>query len=101
MKEFSQFSDATNDAHHDVEAIKEDLKSLMEKLKSLKGNSATMLLGQIDNLTAMLDEVRHKGTANAMKGVESLCNSTRTHPLRNLGYAFAFGAVLTLLLRKD
>ena len=100
MTELFAPNDATTKTKDDVTAIKEDIKQLMDKLKTLKADSAHALSDQLDHFVQLLGEMKVRGADSALAGLSTLCASTRKHPLRNLAYACGAGVVMAMLIRK-
>ncbi|BDU59759.1 hypothetical protein FLA4_01690 [Candidatus Rickettsia kotlanii] len=71
---------------------KKDIKSLVSRLRNLKGKSGDILDKQLGNLSFHYGT--YKGMDKGKANVAGLFESTRDYPLWNLAYAFGAGVLL-------
>lgn len=96
----TQHNESTISAEKDIQEIKKEIEALVARLGSLKDKSGDVVVEQLDNLAEAIIELKHKGEKKGKEAVKDIASSTREHPLRNLGYAFGLGVLLSLIISK-
>ncbi len=92
-------NDSTASAKKDVEDIKKEVEALVKTLSDLKGKSGDVMSEQLDHLAETISGLKHSAEEKKQEVIDDITASTRKHPLRNLGYAFGAGVLLSLVLR--
>lgn len=98
MDNVSQNYENTNKIQEETNAIKHDIKDLVERLRNVKDYSIDLLQGSVEDLLSAAKDLKHKALHQG--AVAELYMSTRQHPARNLAYAFLAGIVVTMLCYK-
>ncbi len=96
----AQSNDSTNSAKEDIEGMKKDIESLVQRLSSLKGKSGDVMAEQLGELVQVATKFKAKGEDKGKMLLSELSVSTNKHPVRNLMYAFGVGVVLSMLITK-
>lgn len=89
----------TKSAKEDIDGIKKDIESIVQRLASVKDKSSDIMAEQFDNLTTAMKSFKHQGLEKGKDALTDICMSTRTHPVRNLAYAFGIGVILAILIK--
>ncbi len=89
----------TKSAKEDVEGIKKDIESLVTRLGNIKDKSSDIMSEQFDNLSTVMSSFKNKGVEKGQDALIDICASTRSHPVRNLAYAFGAGILLAFFIK--
>lgn len=98
MDNVSHNDENTKKIQEETNAIKNDIKDLVERLRNVKDYSMDILQGSLEDLMSTAKDLKHKALHQG--AVAELYISTRQHPARNLAYAFLAGIVVTMLCCK-
>lgn len=92
----------TNDkSKEDVEGIKKDIESLVERLGDLKNHSIESLSEPIESLYSATENLKNKGIDIGRDNAAAMFSITRRHPLRMLMCAFGLGMIIATCLTKN
>lgn len=99
MKNILSNSSNTDNAKEDIEGIKKDIESLVNRLGNIKDNAGGIMSEQLDNLSSTIADLKDKAVSSGKGNLADLYTSTRRHPLRNLAYAFGAGFIIAYLIK--
>lgn len=98
----NSFTNSTNteNAKQEIEGIKEDIESLVQRLANIKDNSGGIISEQLESLSSVISDVKDRAVNSSKDNLAGLYVSTRRHPLRNLAYALGTGFLLAYIVNR-
>jgi gas vesicle protein len=90
---------STESAKEDIQAIKNDIDSLLKRLNSLKGKSGDVVSEQVEHLFDSISDLKNKGEKKGEEVLGDIVVSTRKNPIRNLACAFGLGVLISLIIK--
>ncbi|MGI4775451.1 MAG: hypothetical protein ACRYE9_00725 [Janthinobacterium lividum] len=96
----SNHEEISKKGREEAKAIKNDIKDIIKRMSSLKGEAITALYDDSEELMSAMSGMKDKVLGNSKSNLKDMYACVENNPMKSALYFFGAGIVLALLMRK-
>ncbi|RYE06389.1 MAG: hypothetical protein EOP33_04220 [Rickettsiaceae bacterium] len=96
----SNHEEITKKGKEEAKAIKNDIKDIIKRMSSLKGEAVTALYDDSEELMTAMSSMKDKVVGSTKNNIKDMCSHVENNPMKSALYLFGAGVILALLMRK-